>query len=75
PLISSIPVPEIIPEPGGEIGLEWSRGTRQVFIASFAGNNEIIYAGLFGTNKTHGTEYFGDSIPSKIMDNLKILSF
>lgn len=75
PLTSSIPMPEIIPEPGGEIGFEWSKGKRQVFVASFSGKNEIVYAGLFGTNKTHGTEYFGDSIPSKIMDNLKLLYF
>ncbi len=73
PLTSTIPMPEIIPEPNGDIGLEWSKGDRQVFVASFNGNNEIVYAGLFGTNKTHGTEYFGDSIPSKIMENLKTL--
>lgn len=75
PLISSIPMPEIVPEPNGEIGFEWSKGKRQVFVASVSGNNEIVYAGLFGTNKKHGVEYFGDSLPSEIMDNLKRLYF
>ena len=70
PLTSSIPMPEIVPEPSGEIGLEWSRGKRQVFVVSVSGSNEIIYAGLFGTNKTHGVEYFGDSLPSMIIENL-----
>ncbi|HDH53274.1 MAG TPA: hypothetical protein ENH24_02190 [Nitrospirae bacterium] len=43
-------------------------------ISSFlSGNNEIIYAGLYGTNKTHGIEYFGNSLPSAIISNLKRL--
>ena len=70
PLISSIPMPEIIPEPNGDIGFEWSKGKRQVFVVSVSGSNEIVYAGLFGTNKTHGVEYFGDSLPSMIIENL-----
>lgn len=75
PLTSSIPMPEIIPEPSGEIGMEWSKGNRLVFVASVSGKNEIVYAGLFGTNKTHGTEYFGESLPSPIIENLKRLYF
>ncbi len=75
PLISFLPSPEIIPEPNGEIGLEWSKGKRQIFIASLRGENEIVYAGLFGTNKTHGTEYFWDTVPSTIIENLKRLYF
>lgn len=75
PFTSSIPMPDIIPEPGGEIALEWSKGSRQVFVASVAGKNEIVYAGLFGINKTHGAEYFGDSLPAIIINNLKRLYF
>lgn len=67
---SIIPMPEIIPEPGGEIAFEWYKGKRQVFVASVSGKNEIIYAGLFGMNKTHGTEYFGDSLSPTIINNL-----
>jgi len=73
PLISPIPAPEIIPEPDGGIALEWLRGKRQVFVASVSGRNEINYAGLFGTNKVRGTEYFGDYLPSAILENLKRL--
>lgn len=73
PLTSFIPMPEIVPEPSGEIGLEWYRGKRQVFVASVRGRNEIVYAGLFGVNKPHGTEYFGDTLPSVILENLKRL--
>lgn len=70
PLTSSFPMPEIIPEPSGEIALEWSKGSQKIFVASFSGNNEIIYAGLFGANKTHGTEYFGESPPALIIENI-----
>ena len=69
----SLPMPEIIPEPSGGIGLEWSKGNRLVFVASVSGKNEIVYAGLFGMNNSHGTEHFGDSLPSAIVENLKRL--
>jgi hypothetical protein len=76
-LISNLPInlrmPEVVPEPSGEIGLEWSRGKDRVFILSLSGKNEIVYAGLFGINKVHGVEYFGDMVPSTILENLRRL--
>ncbi len=71
--ITAFPMPEVTPEPNGEIGFEWYRESRLVFVASVSGESEIVYAGLFGANKTHGTEYFGDSLPSIILENLKRL--
>lgn len=71
--IPSFPFPEIVPEPTGEIGFEWYKGKQQVFIVSVSGKNELVYAGLFGPNKVHGTEYFGDSLPSIVITNLKRL--
>ena len=69
----NLPMPEIIPEPDGGIGLEWPKGKRLVFAVSVKGKNEIVYAGLFGMNKTHGIEYFGDTLPSVIIENLRRL--
>lgn len=71
--LTSFPIPEVVPESSGEIGLEWYRGKHLVFTASVSGSNEIVYAGLFGANRTHGTEYFGDLLPSVILENLKRL--
>ena len=71
--LTSFPIPEVVPESSGEIGLEWYRRKRLVFTVSVSGNNEIVYAGLFGTNRAHGTEYFGDLLPSVILENLKRL--
>jgi hypothetical protein len=69
----NFPMPKIVPEPGGEIGLEWTTGRSQVFVASVRGKNEIIYAGLFGTNKTHGSEYFGGFAPAIVIQNVNRL--
>jgi hypothetical protein len=66
--------PEIIPEPTGEIALEWYLGKNFIFVISVSGNNLITYAGLFGsTSKTHGTEFFGTKLPKTIIENIQRL--
>lgn len=72
-LPSSIPMPELLPEPSGDIGLEWRKG-RNHFVVSASGNNELTFAGIFGSSRIHGTEYFYNAIPSIIMENLRRLS-
>lgn len=72
-LPTTIPMPVATPEPDGALGLEWYRSNRLVFVASVSGNNEIDYAGLFGPNKIHGTLYFGDFLPKKIIENIEDL--
>ncbi|HLA37129.1 MAG TPA: hypothetical protein VJZ02_01540 [Candidatus Brocadiales bacterium] len=70
----SLPMPEIGPEPTGEIGLEWYTEKQFVFAISVGGNNIITYAGIFGEgNTTHGTEVFTESIPSTILRNIRRL--
>lgn len=64
-----LPIPEIVPEPTGEIGLEWYREKQYVFVISVGGNNIITYAGIFGEgNRTNGTEIFFESIPCNIIN-------
>lgn len=74
-LPSIFPMPEIVAEPSGEIGLEWYKDKNKLFALSFNGRKIIAYAGIFGSNKTHGVEYFENSIPSIIIDSLKRLYF
>lgn len=70
-LPSSVPLPDIMPEPSGEIALEWYKGKKFVFVISLSGNNIISYAGLFGENsKTYGTENFGGSLPKSILESI-----
>ena len=48
------------------------KNKKSVFVVSFSGNNVISYAGLFGeNNKAYGTEYFKDSMPESIVNNIR----
>ena len=67
----SIPAPEVVPNPDGDISLEWYLRKRVLFVLTFSGKRVISYAGLFGIGaKIHGTEVFIDSVPSPIIENL-----
>ena len=72
-LPSSFSIPQMLAEPSGEIGLEWYKDKRMIFAISFNRKGMITYAGIFGSNKIHGEEYFGDSIPSRIIENIRRL--
>jgi len=70
-LPSWLPTPEIVPEPNGDIGFEWTFGKNRTLVASVDGTNRITYAGLLGTgNKSHGTEVFDGSIPQTIISHI-----
>lgn len=74
-LSSFIPMPDILPEPDGGLGLEWYKEKDFSFTISVGGEGIITYAGLFGkNNETHGTESFTDSIPQIILHNLERLN-
>lgn len=69
-----IQMPEVIPEPTGEIAFEWYKDRKHIFVTSLSGEGIISYAGLFGAkNKSHGTEIFIDNIPNVIISNIKRL--
>jgi hypothetical protein len=72
-LPSSIRMPEIVAEPTGEIGFEWRRGRGQVFVLSVSGKHRITYAGIYGSNKIHGSEYFEETLPLVIINHLRRL--
>jgi hypothetical protein len=70
----SYPMPDILPEPDGEIGLEWYKDREFSFVISVCGKNIITYVGLFGkNNETYGAEDFTDSVPKVVLNGLKRL--
>ncbi len=74
-LPDGLPLPEVIPEPTGEIALEWYRDKTHVFIISIGDNNIVSYAGLFGKHiQAHGTEYIDDHIPQALLNHISRLS-
>ena len=73
-LPSSIPLPDIVPEPDGGIGLEWYKRKGFSFLISVSGKNTITYVGRFGkNNQTYGIENFIDSVPQVVLNGLKRL--
>jgi len=70
-LPSNLAMPEVSVDPDGDISFEWLKSKRYLFSISLSGNNKIVYAGIFGGNETHGTEFFGDTIPIVIIDAIR----
>lgn len=71
---NSFPMPDILPEPDGGIGLEWYKDRGFSFGISVCGKDTITYAGRFGKNsETYGTEDFADLVPNVILNGLKRL--
>ncbi len=67
-LPEEIKLPEILPEPTGEIAFEWYRDKTHVLVISFSGNGSIGYAGIFGEgNKAYGREHFADAVPNTMI--------
>ena len=65
-----VPLPEIGLDPDGEVSFTWQRSPRLIFSISFSPDGVISYAGLYGRNKTHGTETFISAVPNGIFDNI-----
>ena len=65
-----IPPPEIVPEPDGELALEWSLSTNRFFIVGFKGDGIVTYSGLFATQKVYGKEHFIETLPQVITENI-----
>ena len=64
---SYIPIPDISPDPAGEITFEWYRAPHHIVSISIGVNNKLTYAGLFGINSKHGEERFDDEVPMEIL--------
>lgn len=60
----SFQLPEILPEPDGDIGFEWNYGDSRTFVASFKGTGVVTYAGLLGSEelRVRGTEILDSSL-------------
>lgn len=69
-LPTTLPMPEITVIPNGRIFFEWYKRPRKTFNISISDNGDLIYAGIFGSNLTHGVEHFADELPDTIARNL-----
>jgi len=69
-LPTNIPIPDIYVDSDGEATFEWYIAPRQVFSVTVRGNGELVYAGIFGSNKIDGTEHLDDELPQVILENI-----
>jgi hypothetical protein len=68
---AAFPMPDIVPEPDGDISLEWDCGRWNALSLSISDNGRISYAALLGTDKRKkGSEVFEDVIPPDILSIL-----
>ena len=76
-LPSTLPFPEVIVEPNGDLALEWFVSNYCSFLVGFSGKGIMTYAGLFGRGqKTYGTELISEAIPSSVVENIRrVLSY
>jgi len=63
-LPDSIHVPEIVPDPAGEIAFVW-KSLHADFLVSVSPET-LIFAGILESNKIHGELKFSEKIPSHI---------
>lgn len=65
-----IDVPNVVPEPSGEIALEWQSGGQKYFSVTVSGT-VLVYAGIFGGFcKKYGEEQFFGALPTTVLQIL-----
>jgi len=69
-LPNSIQNPSVVPEPSGDISLEWRSDDQKNFSLGVSGQS-LVYAGIFGgSSKAYGEERFSRDLPSKVLEIL-----
>jgi len=69
-LPTTTPVPDVSVDPDGEVSISWNTEADWVFSVSIGGTGRLTYAGLFGTGKAHGTEWFITHIPAAVLGGI-----
>ncbi len=67
---ATMPLPDVIAEPDGYLGLEWYANKRLLYVVSFNGQGALSCSGLIGQTKIYGTYYMDDGIPNEILENI-----
>lgn len=63
----ALPIPEVAPDPDGEISFDWTGKSGKMFSVSIGSDGRISYAGRFGDNsKIRGIEQLSEVFPREI---------
>ena len=63
-------MPDVSVDPDGEVAVSWNVDSNWIFSVSIGPTGRLSYAGLFGTGKAYGTEWFLNEIPEAVLDNI-----
>jgi hypothetical protein len=69
-LPAELPEPDISVYPAGEVAFEWLLSPSYVATVTLSSHGVIHYAGLFGDNKTFGTESFTNGVPEAVVNTV-----
>ena len=76
-LIESLPLgfprPSIGAEPDGQLTLEWRKSPRHILSVSVDPDGYLHYAGIFGTDKSHGSITYFSTPPDKLLQLVREL--
>lgn len=73
-LPSSLPAPELTVDRDGEVNFDWFGSGGQIFSASLRKDGRIAFAGQISIrNRLSGLEEFNDSVPKRIVENIKTI--
>ncbi len=68
----SVRVPDVVVDPEGMIEFEWYAGPHRVFSVTIESDGSLVYAGLFGVDKTtYGRDSFEEEIPRTVFDGIQ----
>jgi hypothetical protein len=68
-LSDGLEIPAIVPQPNGEIGLEWHNGKNMAF-SMYSKGGMIYYASIIGPEEYFAKVSFADKLPKSIQDIL-----
>ena len=73
-LPTTTPMPDVSVDPDGEVAVSWNLDSNWIFSVSIGPTGRLSYAGLFGTGRACGTEWFLNEIPEAVLDNIRTSS-
>jgi hypothetical protein len=69
-LPATVPLPEVVTEPDGYLGLEWFSHRWLLYVVSFNGSGAMSCSGLFGSERKFGKRYMDEGIPAEVLSNI-----
>jgi len=67
-----VTMPEVIPEPSGDVGLLWQKSNSQLLSLAISAEGVLSYAFIFGKNEGCGHLQFFDELPEMISKLLRM---